>query len=66
MAQKFTAQAVGRMAELAVEMELLARSWTVGNFNATTKNTAGFDLFAVTCCYVSANTIYRLRRSFTE
>jgi len=35
------------MGELAVEMELLARGWTVGNFNATTKNTAGFDLFAI-------------------
>jgi hypothetical protein len=44
---KLTAQAVGRMGELAVEMDLLARGWTVGNFNATTKNTAGFDLFAV-------------------
>ncbi len=44
---KLTAQAIGHMGELAVEMELLARGWTVGNFNATTKNTAGFDLFAV-------------------
>lgn len=39
-------QRLGRMGELMVELELLARGWTVGNFNATTKNSAGWDLFA--------------------
>ena len=39
-------QRLGRMGELVVELELLARGWTVGNFNATTKNSAGWDLFA--------------------
>jgi hypothetical protein len=37
---------VGRMGELVVELELLARGWLVGNFNATTANSAGWDLFA--------------------
>lgn len=39
-------QRVGRMGELVVELELLARGWLVGNFNATTMNSAGWDLFA--------------------
>ncbi len=38
---------IGRMGELVVELELLARGWIVGNFNATTNNSAGWDLFAV-------------------
>lgn len=42
-----TAQVTGRMGELAAELELLRRGWTVGNFNQTTANTAGYDLFAV-------------------
>lgn len=37
---------IGRMGELVVELELLARGWIVGNFNATTANSAGWDLFA--------------------
>lgn len=37
---------VGRMGELVVELQLLARGWLVGNFNATTANSAGWDLFA--------------------
>lgn len=37
---------VGRMGELIVELELLARGWLVGNFNATTSNSADWDLFA--------------------
>lgn len=37
---------VGRMGELVVELELLRRGWMVGNFNHTTLNSAGFDLFA--------------------
>lgn len=40
-------QRIGRMGELVVELELLARGWMVGNFNATTANSAGWDLFAV-------------------
>jgi hypothetical protein len=39
-------QRIGRMGELVVELELLARGWLVGNFNATTMNSAGWDLFA--------------------
>lgn len=39
-------QRIGRMGELVVELELLARGWLVGNFNATTANSAGWDLFA--------------------
>jgi hypothetical protein len=39
-------QRTGRMGELIVELELLKRGWTVGNFNHTTLNSAGYDLFA--------------------
>ena len=39
-------QRIGRMGELVVELELIARGWHVGNFNATTNNSAGWDLFA--------------------
>lgn len=39
-------QRIGRMGELVVELELLARGWLVGNFNASTMNSAGWDLFA--------------------
>lgn len=39
-------QRVGRMGELVVELALLSRGWLVGNFNATTANSAGWDLFA--------------------
>ena len=39
-------QRVGRMGELVVEFELLKRGWIVGNFNSTTMNSAGWDLFA--------------------
>lgn len=39
-------QRIGRMGELVVELELLARGWLVGNFNATTANSAGWDIFA--------------------
>ncbi|WP_417490347.1 hypothetical protein [Maricaulis sp.] len=37
---------VGRLGELVVEAELLARGWQAGNFNATTGNSAGWDIFA--------------------
>src|SRR5688500_1072561 len=39
-------QRIGRMGELVVELGLLSRGWIVGNFNATTLNSAGWDLFA--------------------
>lgn len=39
-------QRTGRMGELVVELELLKRGFLVGNFNSTTMNTAGWDLFA--------------------
>lgn len=39
-------QRIGRMGELVVELELIARGWLVGNFNASTANAAGWDLFA--------------------
>lgn len=39
-------QAIGRIGELIVEMELLAKGWQVGNFNASTANSAGWDVFA--------------------
>ena len=44
--QELDTQRIGRMGELVVELELLARGWMVGNFNATTMNSAGWDLFA--------------------
>ena len=44
--QGLDTQRIGRMGELVVELELLARGWMVGNFNATTMNSAGWDLFA--------------------
>jgi hypothetical protein len=40
-------QRIGRMGELVVELNLLSRGWHVGNFNATTANSAGWDLFAI-------------------
>jgi hypothetical protein len=39
-------QVIGRLGELAVEMELLKGGWSVGNYNASTKNAETFDLFA--------------------
>ena len=42
-----TRQTVGRMGELWVELQLLRNGWLVGNFNATTPNSKGWDLFAV-------------------
>lgn len=41
-----TPQVIGRLGELATEMELLKRGWSVGNYNASTKNAAAYDLFA--------------------
>ena len=42
----FDTQRTGRMGELVVELELLRRGWIVGNFNSSTMNSAGWDLFA--------------------
>lgn len=42
----FDTQRTGRMGELMVELELLKRGFIVGNFNSTTMNSAGWDLFA--------------------
>lgn len=39
-------QQIGRMGELIVELELISRGWTVGNFNASTINSLGWDIFA--------------------
>lgn len=39
-------QRTGRMGELVAELELLKRGWIVGNFNSTTANSAGWDIFA--------------------
>ena len=39
-------QRIGRMGELVVELEMIARGWHVGNFNASTGNSAGWDIFA--------------------
>ena len=40
-------QAVGAFGERAVEAELLRHGWTPANVNATVKNAANFDIFAV-------------------
>ena len=42
-----TAQSVGRIGELSVELELTGRNWLVGNFNSNIQNAAVYDLFAV-------------------
>jgi hypothetical protein len=44
--QELDTQRIGRMGELVAELELLSCGWLVGNFNATTANSAGWDLFA--------------------
>ena len=40
-------QAIGRIGELSVEIELVNRNWLVGNFNSNIQNAAVYDLFAV-------------------
>ena len=45
--KKVSQQELSRLAELAVEAELTKRGWLVGNFNASIKNAAVYDLFAV-------------------
>ena len=45
--EKVTQQELARLAELAVEQELTKKGWLVGNFNASIKNAAVYDVFAV-------------------
>ena len=47
MTQGKSAQSVGRIGELSVELELTGRNWLVGNFNSNIQNAAVYDLFAV-------------------
>jgi hypothetical protein len=50
---KITAQAVGAFGEKATEAELLRRGWIPSNVNATVKNAADFDIFALKeSCFV--------------
>jgi hypothetical protein len=44
---KLNHQAVGAFGERAVEAELLRRDWIPANVNATVKNAADFDIYAV-------------------
>ena len=44
---KLNHQAVGAFGERAVEVELLRRNWIPANVNATVKNAADFDIYAV-------------------
>jgi hypothetical protein len=44
---QMTAQAVGAYGEKSVEAELLRRGWLPANVNASIKNAADFDIFAV-------------------
>jgi hypothetical protein len=44
---KLSHQAVGAFGERAVEAELLRRGWIPANVNATVKNAADFDIYAV-------------------
>lgn len=46
-AVRISAQAVGAFGERAVEAELLRHGWIPANVNATVKNAADFDIFAV-------------------
>ena len=42
-----TPQAAGAFGEKAVEAELLRRNWMPANVNATVKNAAKFDIYAL-------------------
>ena len=46
MVKNISSQAIGRIGELATEIELLKRGWLVGNFNSSIGNCAAYDLFA--------------------
>lgn len=46
-ASKITPQAVGAYGERAVEAELLRHRWIPANVNATVKNAADFDIYAL-------------------
>ena len=39
-------QIIGRIGELATEIEMLKKGWLVGNFNSSVGNCAAYDLFA--------------------
>src|SRR5215470_3386155 len=45
--RRLSHQAVGAFGERAVEAELLRRGWIPANVNATVKNAADFDIYAV-------------------
>lgn len=45
--ESITAQAAGAFGEKAVETELLRRNWMAANVNATVKNAAKFDIYAL-------------------
>lgn len=45
--ETITPQAAGAFGEKAVEAELLRRNWIPANVNATVKNVAKFDIYAV-------------------
>jgi hypothetical protein len=45
--ETITPQAAGAFGEKAVEAELLRRNWIPANVNATVKNAAKFDIYAV-------------------
>ena len=45
--EKTDTQRIGRMGELMVELELIARGWHVGNFNTSVNNSAGWDLLVL-------------------
>ena len=47
MSVRISPQAVGALGEHAVEVELLRHGWIPANVNATVKNAADFDIFAV-------------------
>lgn len=44
---RITAQAVGAYGEKAVEAEMLRRGWVPSNVNASIRNAADFDIFAL-------------------
>ena len=44
---RITAQAVGAYGEKVVEAELLRLGWVPANVNASIKNAANFDIFAL-------------------
>ena len=45
--ERISQQELARLGELAVEAELVKQGWLVGNFNASIRNAAMYDIFAV-------------------